>query len=207
MWELAYIVLALLLAYVGLKCNLLVWCICVVVLLCLLWLSSGHKLPTFENYEDDKAMVSEEGIVRGEEGTVVSEEAMVRSEDNVVSEEEMVESEDPLHNYFTPNSSLWTRILRFPKNALETMKPSLNHVIDSVSGKNTPSTLQPDKDGNVPQPIPPHTKIKDQLGKDASDATVQRMVQICFYLHTMKATDPLAYKQLVKTYLKRNPKL
>lgn len=206
MWELAYIFLALIVAYVGLRCDLLVWSICVVVLLGLLWLSSGQKIPTFEFYEDSgelettNPVVSEEGGVVSEEGGVVSEEAGVVSEEAGVVSEEAGEGNSP---FFTP--SLWTRIMRLPKNALETVKPSLNHVIDSVSGKNTPDTPQPDKDGNMPEPTPPIDKIKNQLGKDASDATIQNMSRICFYLHTMKATDPMAYRQLVRTYLKRQP--
>lgn len=97
--------------------------------------------------------------------------------------------------------SLWTNILEFPKNALETVKPSLNHVIDSVSGNNTPDPPQPDSDGNVPQQPTPKERIKTYLGGKASNTTVDSMANLCFYLHTMKGTDPLKYKRLKKIYI------
>jgi hypothetical protein len=106
-------------------------------------------------------------------------------------------------NVTSEKSSLWASIIELPKNALETVKPSLNHVIDSVSGKNTPDQPQPDSDGTVPPEPTAKDKIQKLLGKDASSNTVDDMANLCYYLHTMKGSDPLAYKRLLKTYLKR----
>ena len=171
MWELIYIIVSLIVAYIGIYCSSLFWWgICVLVLLALLYLSTQYR-GLKEFYEDASDKIAQVVVVteKGEQTT----------------------------------PSLWTNLLELPKNVLETVKPSLNHVIDSVSGKNTPDQPQPDSDGNVPQEPTPKEQIKTFLGKDASNTTVDDMAYVCFYLHTMKGTDPLAYKRLVKTYLNR----
>lgn len=157
MWQFIYILVAFITAYVGIQSsNWVWWLLSVMVLLTLLWFTTGARVGGIRELYEDAAG-----------GT----------------------------------SGLWSNIIDLPKNALETVKPSLNHVIDSVSGKNTPDTPQPDSNGNVPQQPTPKEQIQRFLGKDASTSTIDDMANICFYLHTMKGSDPLAYSRLKKTYL------